>query len=79
MSDVKFSAERFKDENGIKIRFAIRGRIFDADFYEIVKSAGFALTEGVADTYFAWAKNPEEASAIQNAIKPLITAGKISV
>ena len=79
MNEIKFSAERFKDEDGIKVRFAIRGNICAAGIDEELKGAGFILTEDVSNCYYAWAKNPEEAATIQNAVRPLVISGKVSV
>ena len=79
MSTIKFSAEKFRKPTGIEVRFALRGPVASEGIKETVEAVGFALAEDIANTYYAWAHTPEEATAIQNAIKPLVAAGKVGI
>ena len=79
MDKVKFGAERFRKDERIEIRFSLRGPVLAAGIKDIATAAGFELAEGLSNTYYAWAKTPDEVTAIQGAIKPLVLAGKVSV
>jgi len=78
MDKIKFGAERFKKGGRIEIRFSLRGPVLAAGIKDIAAAAGFELAEDLSNTYYAWAKTPDEVTAIQGAIKPLMLAGKVS-
>ena len=78
MEKIKFSAERFKKDGKIEVRFCLRGPVLNAGIKDAVVAAGFELAVGISNTYYAWARTPDEATAIQNAIKPMMLAGKVS-